>query len=320
MHSQNFSIFTLNYTPLDTPTLDDLRLNFDQDAALLLNFIVGFIMFGVALELVPQDFKRIAQYPKSVLIGFISQFVLLPALTFLLVLVWQPLPSIALGMILVAACPGGNVSNFFSLQAGGNAALSVTLTAIATLMALVATPFNLQFWGSLYPPAVVLLQQVEMDFWEAVKAVFIVVGIPLALGLAIRQFFPAQTLRFYPYIRKLSILIFLFFIVAAFASNFQNFLQYIGLVFVLVLVHNALAIGSGFSLARLSRLPFRDQKTIAIETGIQNSGLGLLLIFTFFDGMSGMALVAAWWGIWHMVSGLIMARLWSATKNRKEAV
>jgi bile acid:Na+ symporter, BASS family len=268
-------------------------------------------MFGVAIELSLDDFKRIAEYPKSVLAGIFSQFFILPALTFLLVLLWQPSPSIALGLILVAACPGGNISNFFSLQAGGNAALSVTLTAFATLMAVVATPFNLQFWGNLYPPTAALITQVNLDFTEALKAVFVVLGIPLVAGVLIKQHYPYWAHRYGKLIRKISIFIFIAFILIAFGANYQQFISYIAMVFVLVMIHNALAIAAGFGFATMLKLPFPDRKTLAIETGIQNSGLGLLLIFTFFEGLGGMALVAAWWGIWHMVSGLLMSFIWA---------
>ena len=132
--------------------IDDLKINFDESGLWVLNSAISIIMFGVALGITINDFKRLFKNPKIVFVGVLSQFLVLPIATFLLVILLKPHPSLALGMILIAACPGGNVSNFFSKMAGGNAALSVSLTAFATLICIVMTPFNLQFWGSLYEP------------------------------------------------------------------------------------------------------------------------------------------------------------------------
>ncbi len=271
-------------------------------------------MFGVALALKIEDFKRIAEYPKAVLVGITCQFILLPLFTFLLVYIWQPIPSMALGMIMVAACPGGNVSNFFSLQSGGNAALSVTLTAFATMMAVVATPFNLYFYGSLYEPTASIIQNVNLDFAEALKTVFVILGVPLVAGLLIRQQNDVWAEKYGDLIRKISIGIFIAFIILAFSSNYNNFIQYISYAFILVAIHNAMAFSIGYFTASFAKLGQADRRSIAIETGIQNSGLGLLLVFTFFNGLGGMALVVAWWGIWHLVSGLAISYFWSSRK------
>jgi bile acid:Na+ symporter, BASS family len=271
-------------------------------------------MFGVALALKIEDFKRIAEYPKAVLVGITCQFILLPLFTFLLVYIWQPIPSMALGMIMVAACPGGNVSNFFSLQSGGNTALSVTLTAFATMMAVVATPFNLYFYGSLYEPTAAIIQNVNLDFAEALKTVFVILGVPLVAGLLIRQQNDIWAEKYGDLIRKISIGIFIAFIILAFSSNYNNFIQYISYAFILVAIHNAMAFSIGYFTASFAKLGQADRRSIAIETGIQNSGLGLLLVFTFFNGLGGMALVVAWWGIWHLVSGLAISYFWSSRK------
>ncbi|MFC2187873.1 bile acid:sodium symporter family protein [Fulvivirgaceae bacterium LMO-SS25] len=280
----------------------------------MLNFCIAFIMFGVALALKLEDFKRIAEYPKAVLIGIICQFILLPLFTYLLIYIWEPIPSMALGMMMVAACPGGNVSNFFSLQSGGNVALSVTLTGFATMMAVVATPFNLYFYGSLYEPTATIIQNVNLDFAEALKTVFVILGIPLFAGLLIRQYNDVWAEKYGDLIRKISIGIFIAFIILAFSSNYNNFIQYISYAFILVAIHNAMAFCIGYYSAQLAKLDAPDRRSIAIETGIQNSGLGLLLVFTFFNGLGGMALVVAWWGIWHLVSGLALSYFWSSRK------
>ncbi len=297
---------------MDTTTaLNQLQLNFSPASLQVLNICLGFIMFGIALELKPASFKRVFLQPKVPLTGVFAQFFLLPLLTFLLVLLLQPIPSIALGMMLVAACPGGNISNFFAALAKGNTELSVSLTAIATLLAVVMTPFNFAFWASCYPETAALLQTVQLDIWDMFKTVLTLLALPLVTGMWVGHRFPVFTQRITKTVRILSIVFFIGFVVAAFAANVNSFLQYIHLVIGLVLIHNAVALFSGYSLARLLRFAPKDVKSITIETGIQNSGLGLILIFNFFDGLGGMAIVAAWWGIWHIVAGLSLGFFWS---------
>ena len=293
--------------------IDQIQLNFSADSLFLLNISLGFIMFGVALELRWEDFKALLRQPKSILVGATSQFLLLPALSFLLVYMLKPHPSMALGMILVAACPGGNVSNFMSLYARGNAALSVSLTALATVLAIFMTPLNFAFWASLYEPTAVLLKEVSLDVWDMVKTVGMLLGIPLVLGMSVTHYLPKISQQIQKPIRILSILIFAAIVALAFFKNFDLFLQHIHLVFLLVLVHNALALSSGYAWAGLWRLGFAERKSLSIETGIQNSGLGLILIFSFFEGLGGMAIVAAWWGIWHIIAGLGLATYWRRT-------
>lgn len=293
--------------------LDALRLNFSQNNLLLLDFTLAFIMFGVALNLKAADFKRVWQQPKTALTGVVSQFFILPALTFGLVWLIQPCPSIALGMFLVAACPGGNVSNFICLLAKGNIALSVSLTAIATVLSVVMTPFNFTFWASLYPPASELLfGDIQMDPGSIFLKVLLVLGLPLALGMLVATRFPNLTQKILKPIRILSLVIFGGYVVGALAANWTFVVNYIQYVFLIVLVHNFIALGTGYGSAWLMGLKETDRRSISIETGIQNSGVALVLIFgDIFNGLGGMAMIAALWGIWHMVAGSALAAIWS---------
>lgn len=300
-------------------TIDQVHLNFSPESLWLLNICLGFIMFGVALTLEVSDFKRLWKRPKAPFVGVFSQFLLLPFLTFLLIWIIQPLPSIALGMIMVAACPGGNVSNFMSLLAKGNTALSISLTAIATVLAIFLTPFNVAFWGEMYPYTAPLLKEIHLSVWEMGKTVSLLLGLPLVLGMACAKWLPTFTEKITRPIHILSIFIFIAFVVIAFHKNFDFFLEYIHYVILIVLIHNGLALSSGYFLGKMMSLPNPDVRTITIETGIQNSGLGLILIFNFFDGLGGMAMVAAWWGIWHLIAGLTIAFFWSK-KTRRNAV
>ncbi|MDP2067777.1 MAG: bile acid:sodium symporter family protein [Lutibacter sp.] len=295
--------------------LDSLKINFDTEGLWVLNITLAIIMFGVALGITKDDFKRLFKNPKILLTGVISQFFLLPLVTFLFIKLVNPMPSIALGMMMVAACPGGNISNFMTQMAKGNSALSISLTAFSTLVCLVMTPFNLYFYGNLYAPTAVILQTIELNPWELVKLVTLILGIPLILGMWVRKSKPDLSVKLAKILKPISLIIFMLFIVIAFYENLDIFINYIEYVLILVIVHNLLALATGFYFAKLMRLTFTDQKTLAIETGIQNSGLGLLLIFSFFNGLGGMALLTAFWAIWDIFSGLALAGYWSKQKT-----
>ncbi|MDO6519853.1 bile acid:sodium symporter family protein [Zobellia uliginosa] len=290
--------------------LDNVSLNFDAQAQWVLNVSLSLVMFGIALEISVQDFKTLFQTPKAIFTGLLSQFVLLPLVTFLLILCIEPVASIALGMIMVAACPGGNVSNFISHIAGGNTALSVSLTAAATLLAVVMTPLNLQFWGGLYGPTQNILKEVALSPWQMVGLVSLLLGLPLVLGIWLNHIKPVLAKKMGKVLKTVSLIFFILLVFLALYNNRAVFYDYIMYVFWIVVLHNVLAFLTGFSFAKLMGLSEKNVRSITIETGIQNSGLGLLLIFSFFDGLGGMALLAAFWGIWHLVSGLLLAAFW----------
>jgi len=260
-------------------TVDDIHINFNADNLWLVNLTLSLVMFGVALDIKISDFSNLLKSPKPVIVGIISQFLLIPLVTFLMIIFINPSPSIALGMMMVAACPGGNISNFMTKLAGGNAALSVSLTAFASLAALIMTPLNFAIWGSFYEPTASILKTVKVS--------------------------PTEIARF----------VLLSFIGGAFYNNLDIFMEHIHYVFVIVIAHNSVLLLVGFFFAKLNKLTYLDQKTLSIETGIQNSGLGLLLVFSFFDGLGGMALLVAFWAIWDILSGLLIAFFWSDKKK-----
>ncbi|WP_394688748.1 bile acid:sodium symporter family protein [Hoeflea sp.] len=297
--------------------IDAIRLNFSPGSLMLLNAILAIVMFSIALDLKPSDFRALLRTPKALLTGMVSQFVVLPALTFAMLLVTNPQPSIALGLILVAACPGGNISNFITHRAGGNSALSVSMTGIATVAAIIITPFNVAFWGNLYEPTRAILRQTTLDPVSIAITVFFMLVLPLMLGVFVNVRRPGFAGRIRKAMQRISMAIFIGFIVLALAANWTFFLSYAGAVAGLVILHNALALSGGYLSARLARLSEYDRRAITIETGIQNSGLGLVLIFAFFGGLGGMAVAAAFWGIWHAISGLALAAVWSRREARR---
>jgi bile acid:Na+ symporter, BASS family len=291
--------------------IDDVVLNFSPSSLMLLNAILAIVMFSIAIDLHPRDFRALLAAPKPVIVGLCAQFLVLPALTFGLVLATNPTPSVAMGLILVAACPGGNLSNFITHRAGGNTALSVSMTAMATVGAIFLTPLNIAFWGSIYAPTRALLRETAIDPISVAITVGLMLILPLVLGVLLNVKRPALSARLRKPLQTLSMTIFVAFIVAALAANWAYFLDFAFGIAGLVVAHNALAFAGGYGLARLTNLSEFDRRAVTIETGIQNSGLGLVLIFGFFGGLGGMAVVAAFWGIWHAISGLTLAMILS---------
>jgi BASS family bile acid:Na+ symporter len=304
--------------------IDNVRLNYSEQGSKIVSVTIALIMFGVALELKPRDFRRLLNQPKSALVGIFSQFLLMPLLTFLLVLSLSNYitPTVGLGMILVAACPGGNISNFISSLARGNVALSVSLTAFSSIGGLLLTPLNFAFWGNLYlkyhigssNPSYV--PPINIDIFSVFITIVFIIGIPLFLGILFNTKFPKTTQRIVVTVKRLSIIAFTAIVIAIFSANFDHFIKFIKYIFLLVLVHNALALFMGYYVAKAFKLNKTNRKTISIETGIQNSGLALALLFNpaIFPvdlPIGGMAFIAAWWGVWHILSGLTIASIWS---------
>lgn len=158
--------------------------------------------------------------------------------------------------------------------------------------------------GWVYQPTSLLLTDIHLDIQEVLITVALILGIPLLLGILTHTYAPALALKLSKILKPLSILIFSAFVILAFAGNFDLFLKYISVIFLWVFVHNLLALSTGYITGKLGKLPFPDIKTLTIETGIQNSGLGLVLIFTYFEGLGGMAIITALWGIWHLIAGM----------------
>jgi len=291
--------------------IDTITLRFSADSLYLLNGVLGLVMFGIALDLELDDFRRLLRDPRGPAVGLVAQFLVLPWATLLLTLLIDPEPSIALGMLLVASCPGGNVSNFITHLAKGRTVLSVTMTAVSTAAALVMTPLNVSLLGSLNPKTAPLLKAVALDPLKMLGTVFVILGLPLTSGMIVSARLPKFAARARRPMVIFSIVAFMSFIVFALRANFDYFIKYVGVVAVVVALHNATALAAGYFAGWIARLPEADRRAISVEVGIQNSGLGLVLIFDFFAGLGGMAVVAAFWGMWHIIAGLALAFFWS---------
>lgn len=297
--------------PATLGQIDQVRLNFSPQGLMVINAAIGLMMLGVSLDLKLEDFKRIILSPRAPCLGLAAQFLLLPAFTFLLTLLIRPHPSLALGMILVAACPGGNLSNIMTYLAKGNCAVSITMTAVSTLAAIVMTPLNLAFWGSLHPNTAAILETVSLSPLDVFITVFVILGIPLIIGQILTRSFPGLADRVRKPFKIFALCFFILIVCGALAANWQYFLTYVGMVVFAVFLHNLLALNLGYWSGRLAKLDESDARAVCIEVGIQNSALGLVLVFNFFGGLGGMAILVAWWGLWHIIAGLATAFVFS---------
>lgn len=315
-------------------SLDSVNLALGSGTGLIMSIVLALIMFGIALGIKVDTLKNIFIKPKSIITGLTLQWIFLPLVTFLLIMAMNPFltPMVSLGMILVASCPGGNISNFMSSFSKGNVELSVSMTAVSTVFAPVITPFNFWFWGNLYLKFAALsgtltIPHLAIPFGEIFKTVFIILGIPIILGVLFARYFPKVTAKIKSPFNIFSIAVFLIMVLGMFIPNWHIFIEYIIFIFILVLIHNACAFGTGYVGATLMKLPRIDRRSITIEVGIQNSGLGLTMLLNTAifrpeiwnnpeTGVmyGGMLFVTAWWGIWHIVSGLAISSVFRRIK------
>lgn len=305
--------------------VDSIQVTLNAGGMNTINIVLAFVMFGVALGIQPKIFADVFKQPKSVLLGVCCQLILLPAFTFLLALAFGSSisPMMALGMILVASCPGGNISNFMSSLSKANIELSVSLTAISTALAVFTTPANFYIWGNLYLHTANIAGEIPtltIPLWDVFKTIVILLGIPLVLGILTSQYLPKVANALKKPLQWLSIVFFLAMVVMSFWSNRVAFMQCVKYIFIVVLIHNLLALGIGFGVGTLFKVPFKDRRTLTVETGIQNSGLGLALLlgtslFANFPPHGGLLVITAWWGVWHIVSGLTVSTVFNLSKR-----
>ncbi len=299
--------------------MDEVVLQLDSTGQAVLGVVLALIMFGVALDLRLADFAAVLKKPFAPMLGMLAQVLLLPAASWALTLLLKPHPSVALGMIIVASCPGGNLSNLITHLGRGNTALSVCVTGLSSVLAVISTPLNILFWAGLNPDTAALLRQVNIEPLPFLLSTAAVLGLPMAAGMLIAHHLPNLAAKLRQPFQAGSFLFLILFIGAAAIANGKYFLGFIGIILPLVALHNALALSVGWGAAKLAGLNIPDTRAITIEVGMQNSGLGLALILNHFDAIGGAALIAAGWGVWHIVSGWTLATIWRRQDRKRAA-
>ena len=277
---------------------------------LILSLVLATMVFSVSLELRLDDFRRVAQAPRAVLVGLIPQFVLLPVATWLATLALDLPANVEAAMILVAACPGGSLSNVVTHLGRGNTALSVSISAVASVIALVATPLNFSWMIAQNPQTASWLRELAIDPTGIWVSLVLLLGVPLGLGLWCAHRLPQLAQRLRKPLGRFAVGALLLFIVAGLIKERQ--LLTLGLLptLGLVVAHNASGLLLGWITSRLAGLSVRDMRAVVIEGGMQNSGLALGIIAVQFNSDMGMVTLASLWGIWHIVSGMALAAIW----------
>lgn len=281
----------------------------------ILSLVLATMVFSVALELRVDDFRRVAQQPRAVVCGLIPQFILLPVGTWVATMLLDLPPNVEAAMILVAACPGGSLSNVITHFGRGNTALSVSISAVASVIALFATPFNFSWMVATNPATAGWLRTLAIDPSDIWVSLLLLLAIPMALGLAVAARFPVLTARIQKPLANFSLVALLAFIVVGLIAQRQ--LLTLGLLpmLLIVVLHNAAGLLMGWLTGLAFRVSERDRRAVIIEGGMQNSGLALGIIAVQFNSDLGMVIIASLWGIWHIVSGLSLATIW----RRKDA-
>ncbi|WP_149943607.1 bile acid:sodium symporter family protein [Acinetobacter pittii] len=271
-------------------------------------WILGIIMLGMGMTMTVDDFKGVLQSPKAVLIGVVAQFVVMPGLAYVLCKLFNLPPEIAVGVILVGCCPGGTASNVITYMAKGNVALSVACTSVSTLLAPVLTPAIFYLLAS---------QWLKIDAASMFISILQVVLLPIVVGLILRIWLKRQVESYIQVMPLVSVIAIVAIVAAIIGGSKAAILQSGLLILAVVILHNGLGYLLGFTAARFFKLPYADSKAIAIEVGMQNSGLGVALAAVHFAASPITAVPSAIFSLWHNISGPALATYW-ASKHKQE--
>lgn len=269
--------------------------------------LLTLVMFMMGLTLTQKDFKRIRKEPKAVFIGVLLQFLLMPVLALTLAGMLQLSNQLTAGMVLVGSCAGGTASNVMTYLAKGDVALSISMTMASTLIGVFATPFLCAFY---------LSETVSVDTPGMLLSIMQMVFLPVFAGVIVNHLLQTQVVKFERFLPSLSILLILCIIAIVVALNSERLVDIGLLTLVAVILHNSLGLASGFFVSRLFGFNLKQSHTIAIEVGMQNSGLGVALALQYFSPTA--ALPGALFSVWHNVSGSILASTWGKKRDSIE--
>lgn len=267
--------------------------------------LLGIIMLGMGLTLEPVDFRRLVERPRDVAIGAIAQWLVMPLAAWALVVAFDLPSALAVGLVLVGAAPGGTASNVMTYLGKGDVALSVAITTVTTLAAPVVMPAWVVF---------ILGESLEVTFAEMFVTIVQIVVIPVVLGFAVRYALDrtaprvaAVGLDVFPAVSVAAIVA---IVAAVVGLNVENILTAAALAFAAVVIHNAVGLGSGYGVGRLTAMSEDRARACAFEVGLQNSGLAVALATAFFSPEA--ALIPALFSVWHNVSGPALASYFAA--------
>ena len=302
---------------MDIAALDALRIVLDTPGQIGIGVALMLVMLSVALGLRIDDFAFLLEKRALFAGGVFTQVIGLPFITLLLVMLLAPPPSIALGMFVVACCPGGAASNLMTYLSRGNVAYSVSLTAVSSLLAAFLTPVSILFWTAMYTPTADLLASIDFSPLAFLGQTTVLLAVPLVVGMTIAARAPDVARRIQTRMALAGSLALGGVIVYGIAQFYPILAPALPLLASLGILHNALAFTAGHLAGRLLGADQGERRALTFEVGIQNSGLAIVILIGQLQGLGGAAAIAAFWGVWHLVAGGFIVTTLRAVDRRE---
>lgn len=273
-------------------------------------YLLGLVMMGMGLTMSPGDFKLILSRPRDVLFGVVLRTIVMPSVAFCIAKLFNLPPYIAAGLILVGCCPSGTASNVMTFIAKGDTPLSITMTAVITLLAPITTPYIFLLLAGTFIP---------INAYAMLKSILIVVIFPVVLGVVIRLVAHRFVEKIMPIVPLVSVAGIIAIVAAVVAGSADKLASVALIAFVAVALHNGLGLTLGYSVSRFFKLSRKKAKAITFEIGMENSGLAVALAIAHLDPMA--AIPGAIFSVWHNFTGSLLAGYWGAqeTEESEEA-
>jgi BASS family bile acid:Na+ symporter len=305
---------------VDIEALDSLRIVLDPLGQAGVAIALMLVMFGVALGLRVKDFRILVAQPSLYVGGIIAQVLLLPLVTFGLIQVLSPPPSIALGMIVVACCPGGSVSNLLTYLSRGDVAVSVALTATSSMLAALLTPVLTLFWAQAYAPTAHLLSSLEVNPLLFVGQTTLLLALPLVIGMTIASRAPKVAEKIRKKTTFIGAAVLCGTIIYGIIYFYPVLWPAVGLLAGTTVIHNTAAFATGALVGCVLSRKSAVRRALTFEVGIQNSGLALIILLSQLKGVGGAAAIAAVWGLWHLIAGSLLAIAYNLLDRKRFVV
>ncbi len=290
--------------------IDQAQFNFSPEIGLAVAVMVGFLVFAVALDLTGDQFRRVLKLPNAPGVGLVAQFLVLPGVALGIGVLMVDTPSVALGLLLVACCPAGALSNYLTGVARGSVATSVSMTAISTLFSVVMTPLLFAFWATMNPGTEAVLAQIEIEPKRVVMVLLIMLIIPVTAGMFIRAKHPATAEKIRLWVRRIAVVVFAVVVAMLLLGNIKVLDRFAKTALPPVLITFAIAVVLGWSLARVAGLMAAERRAVTLEVAFQNVALAIGLAVAFFPALAGVAITSILWGVVHLTIGFGIAAIW----------
>lgn len=295
--------------------IDRVEFQISQATGLALAVMVGFLVFAVALDLKAAHFRHVLARPLAPGVGLVAQLVMLPAVAFGVGALLADTPSVAIGLLLVTCCPGGALSNYLTGVAGGDVATSISMTAVSTLVSIVATPLLFGLWVSARTDTAAVVEAIDVDPRRIVLVLLVMLVAPVCAGMMIRARRPRFADATRVWVRRTAMLVFATVVTVVVGSNLRLILDHGGVALLPVVTTFLLAAGLGWTLARAARLQAPTRRAVVFEVAMQNVALAIAMAVAFFPTLAGVAVTSALWGVVHIVLGFPLAWAWRSAAS-----